>query len=79
MPSLATMWSRGPRHFAADAKLGGNAALLEGRKVLQRDLHRLDPWAVRFNQAKCKVLHLGHNSPWGRVAGKGLGVLANKS
>lgn len=58
-------------------------SLMEGRKALQGDLHKLDPWAgasrVRFIKNKCQNLHLGHPTPaapgWSRGTGNALGVL----
>ncbi|GAB0181501.1 cAMP-dependent protein kinase inhibitor alpha [Grus japonensis] len=77
--------------FADDTKLCGAVDMLEGRDTIQRDLDRLERWAranrMKFNTAKCKVLHMGQRMHSYRLGGewiesspeeKDLGVLIDK-
>ncbi|GAB0177846.1 cell surface A33 antigen [Grus japonensis] len=53
--------------FVDDTKLSGAVDLLEGQDAIQKNTDRLEEWAhvnlIKFNKAKCKVLHMGQGNP----------------
>ncbi|GAB0205706.1 triadin [Grus japonensis] len=53
--------------FVDDTKLCGAVNTLEGRDAIQKNLDRLERWAcvnrMKFNKAKCKVLHVRWCNP----------------
>lgn len=53
--------------FVKDTELSGAADAVQGWDVTQRDLGRLETWPrvniLRFNQAKCKVMHTDQGNP----------------
>jgi len=53
--------------FEEDTNLSGVVDTPEGWDAIQRDPNKLENWAcvnlMKFNKAKCKVLHLGQRKP----------------
>lgn len=53
--------------FVNNTELCGAVDTLEGWDVIQKDVDRLEGWScanlIKFNKAKCKVMHLDWGKP----------------
>jgi len=53
--------------FASDTKVCGSVNTLERWDAIQRDIDRIERWAcvnlIKFNKAKCKILHMDRGNP----------------
>jgi hypothetical protein len=70
--------------FADDTKLFGSVGTLEDIEQIRRDLERLfdwsETWQMKFNLAKCMVMHVGGKNSKARyvVGGKELSVITEE-
>lgn len=66
-PTLWTLGSHPLSRFADDTKLSGEVNMPQGQSDIHRDRDKLEKRAqrnlIRFNKAKCDVLHLGWAIP----------------
>ncbi|KAJ7411526.1 hypothetical protein WISP_102342 [Willisornis vidua] len=55
-----------PNKFTDNIRLGGATDSIKGRVALQKDLNKLEDWAIKhmkFNKGKSWILHLGWGNP----------------
>ncbi|KAJ7417845.1 hypothetical protein WISP_62443 [Willisornis vidua] len=50
-----------------DPNLGSTVDTLESRQDLDREMNRLESWAItthmKFDKSRCQILHLGQDNP----------------